>query len=249
MPEIEGIQFETLEGNINNPWMLLMHPLMGSSHSWKNLGYVRRLEENYNLVLIDALGHGQSQASEDWKEYTAQKSAKRYLQVLDHLKLHLVDAIGYSLGGWNLYNMMILEPHRFRKVAIGGAHPLKRDVNDLNARIELFQQPIHAILDHFQANTEFRRQQIQKNHFPALVATLKGMRESPGYTDELQRISAELLIYAGTDDYLYEKIKESLQYLSDYEFFTLVGFAHNDPMLKVNRTLPTILDFMQSNHN
>ena len=42
------------------PPLLLFHGLTGSGVRWRDTGYVAGLQDHYQIILIDARGHGQS---------------------------------------------------------------------------------------------------------------------------------------------------------------------------------------------
>jgi pimeloyl-ACP methyl ester carboxylesterase len=244
--ELHSIYYETIENPTSDQWLLLMHPIMGSMRSWKNLGYVRRFEKDYNILLIDALGHGNSIKEQNYFEYKLEIASIKYLQILKQLNLKNLFAIGYSLGGWNLLGMIREQPNLFSKVAIGGAHPLARNITDLNAMIELYSKPVDDIIEHFNAHSQMRKDEIKKNHFPSLVQTLKAMREFKGFTkSDFEKITMPVLVYAGAKDYLYNKIKESVNFFPFPEFVTLFDMEHNDPMIKVTKSYPILEEFFK----
>ncbi len=52
------------------PWMLLHPPHLIPMSAWKEEGYVRQLEKDFRLVMIEPLGQGLSDAPEDSSHYT-----------------------------------------------------------------------------------------------------------------------------------------------------------------------------------
>ena len=57
------------------PWMLLHTPHMIPMSAWKEAGYVKQLEQDFRLVMIEPLGQGLSDAPEDASHEAAAAAA------------------------------------------------------------------------------------------------------------------------------------------------------------------------------
>jgi pimeloyl-ACP methyl ester carboxylesterase len=67
----------------NGPPLVLQHGFTGSLEGWRDSGYVDALKSAYELILIDARGHGRSDKPHDPAAYTLDKRAADVLAVLD----------------------------------------------------------------------------------------------------------------------------------------------------------------------
>jgi pimeloyl-ACP methyl ester carboxylesterase len=65
--------------------VLLHHGFAGSSQSWIDAGYVKALEEQYQVIAIDARGHGRSDKPHEASAYTMELRTGDVAAVLDEL--------------------------------------------------------------------------------------------------------------------------------------------------------------------
>jgi len=80
--------------------LVLHHGTFGSGPDWIDRGYVERLKRDYQLILVDARGHGLSDKPHDPAAYDLSLRASDVVSVLDDLGLPKADYFGYSMGGW-----------------------------------------------------------------------------------------------------------------------------------------------------
>ncbi len=76
------------------PPLLMAHGLTDNGLCWSPLS--RALEEQYDLIMVDARGHGMSDAPE--QGYTSREQAADYAEVIRSLKLEQPAMIGHSMG-------------------------------------------------------------------------------------------------------------------------------------------------------
>src|SRR2546430_6700803 len=81
------------------PPLVLQHGFTQSVRDWYLAGYVDALKPAYQLILIDARGHGGSEKLHDRAAYTWPIPVYDVITVLDHLHLPCVHFWGYSMGG------------------------------------------------------------------------------------------------------------------------------------------------------
>ena len=101
MPHInnQGVRIHyQVEGE--GPPLVLQHGGIDSIESWYELGYVDALKTAYQLILIDARGHGTSDKPHDVHAYGLQWVADDIRTVLDEQHLPKAHFWGYSMGGW-----------------------------------------------------------------------------------------------------------------------------------------------------
>ena len=82
----------------NGPPLVLHHALSDSIESWYEFRYVERLKDEFQLIMIDARGHGQSDKPHDADSYDLKLMTGDVLSVIDKLHLDKVYFSGYSLG-------------------------------------------------------------------------------------------------------------------------------------------------------
>ncbi len=90
---------------------------------WQGLGYVERFSK-YRVILMDALGYGESDKPHAKEHYTAERRAEDVITVLDNLSLNdPVHFFGASVGGSIGFVLADLYPERFKSFIISSAHP------------------------------------------------------------------------------------------------------------------------------
>ena len=62
--------------------MLLHPPHLIPMSAWKEEGYVRQLEKDFRLVMIEPLGQGLSDAPEDSSHYTISSRIRHILDIM-----------------------------------------------------------------------------------------------------------------------------------------------------------------------
>jgi pimeloyl-ACP methyl ester carboxylesterase len=110
-----------VEGN-GSP-LVLQHGSTSSIQAWYQNGYVEPLKADYQLVLVDARGHGQSDKPHDSASYALPLRVSDIVAVLDDLGIETAHYYGYSMGGWIGFAMAKHAADRLRTLIIGGAHP------------------------------------------------------------------------------------------------------------------------------
>src|SRR5437899_3536222 len=73
------------------PPLVLQHGFTSSLQNWYTYGYVAALRQSYQLILIDARGHGQSDKPYDPQAYALQHRVEDVLAVLDALQVDNAD--------------------------------------------------------------------------------------------------------------------------------------------------------------
>lgn len=114
--ELNGAQtYYEVYGN-GSP-LFLLHGFTQSSKSW--LPFVPDYSNEYEVYLIDLMGHGKSSP---FTENVSVSSAAAQLEALvDHLGLDSINAIGYSYGGEVLFQLALLNRDRVRSMVIVGS--------------------------------------------------------------------------------------------------------------------------------
>ena len=140
----------------SGPALLLAHGLGSSGEDWRELGYVAQLEDHYQVIMVDARGHGKSDKPHDPLAYSAIERVKDHITVLDDLGIEKAYYWGYSSGGVVGFCAAQYAPDRFFKVIIGGLdpYPNDHDIGERNAPTNKPLQglpeaddPIRAVLD------------------------------------------------------------------------------------------------------
>ncbi len=103
-------------------WVVFVHGAGGSSSIWYK--QVRPFSRDYNLLVLDLRGHGESTGIADNRKksfYTFDAIADDIEEVLAHLNITHAHYIGISLGTILIRNLSERYPHRVKSMVLGGA--------------------------------------------------------------------------------------------------------------------------------
>lgn len=110
----------------SGPPLVLQHGFTRSLEGWRDSGYVDALKGDYELILVDARGHGKSDKPHDPAAYAPDKRARDILAVLDDAGIDRAIYWGYSMGGQIGFAIAHYAPERFDALILGGMHPYAR---------------------------------------------------------------------------------------------------------------------------
>jgi pimeloyl-ACP methyl ester carboxylesterase len=168
--------------------LFLLHGYSQSSISWKP--YIRDYEKEYEVYLIDLIGHGRSEPFK--QDLSIISVAEDLNSLIQYLKLDQIKAIGFSFGGDVLYQLALINPSLLESMITIGAVGTWT-INDFPEYLEAFT---------FE----------NRNNFPWLKTSHSGdehiqaiMDQFKNYTvkltdKELQSIKTDVLIVIGDDD-------------------------------------------------
>lgn len=107
--------------------LLLLHGWTQTSGFWSE--YIPTYLQHFKVYAIDLRGHGKT--SPLTSDFTIEESAKDILELLNHLKINKVKAIGLSYGGLTLLEMASLNPEKIGSIIlIGASHSYKGGENN-----------------------------------------------------------------------------------------------------------------------
>src|SRR3954471_17730477 len=81
----------------DGPPLLLHHGFTSSLEAWRFFGFTEALRSRYQVIMVDALGHGQSDKPHDIAAYSQLQRCRDVLAVLEALDIERVHYVGYSL--------------------------------------------------------------------------------------------------------------------------------------------------------
>ncbi|WP_322488417.1 2-succinyl-6-hydroxy-2,4-cyclohexadiene-1-carboxylate synthase [Chloroflexus sp.] len=177
------------------PPLLLLHGFTGNGQTWQPL--VPALAAHHTLVMIDLIGHGQSDAPDDPARYAIEQCVADVLALLDQLSFTRVDLCGYSMGGRIGLLLAAGAPERVGRLVLIGASPGLADpveravrlVSDeaLAERIE--REGLEWFVEYWAAQPIFASQQ----RLPAPVRAAQRMQRlagsARGYANALRGMS------------------------------------------------------------
>jgi pimeloyl-ACP methyl ester carboxylesterase len=190
--------------------LVLFHGSASSSDLWRGLGYVDDLQGDYQLILIDARGHGRSGKPHEEDAYAMRLLVGDVVAVLDTLDIEQAHFLGYSFGGRVGFGIAKYAPERFASLVIGGgsyrAVPGFMDRIAYPGALELLA---NEGMEAFLAEWERRlgaplpaglRAAYLGNDVDALVAYFRRSDHEPSVEDALPDLQTPVLLFVGKND-------------------------------------------------
>ncbi|MFT8309585.1 MAG: 2-succinyl-6-hydroxy-2,4-cyclohexadiene-1-carboxylate synthase [Sporolactobacillus sp.] len=114
--------------------LLLLHGFTGSVETWRFLEDV--MLKDYQLILVDIIGHGQTGCPKDAQRYSITETAKDMNALLELLEFERVHVLGYSMGGRLALSFACLFPERISSLILESSSPgLKTEVERRERRL------------------------------------------------------------------------------------------------------------------
>jgi pimeloyl-ACP methyl ester carboxylesterase len=240
----------------SGPPLMLFHGSLTSSVVWHAAGYVEALADDYQLILLDARGHGRSDTPHVAAAYTLERFVEDSVAVLDTLGIERAMFWGYSLGARVAFGIGRYAPERFAALVIGGGTYITRPgtfdrLAFPGALDTLATLGIPAFLDAWEeylgspVPASVRASMIALDD-DALVAYLRSLEQRDDLTDAFPRMRMPVLLYAGEHDR--DRLVPSLQaaeQLPDATFLTLAGANHLSAFDRRDAIRPYVTMFLQ----
>jgi pimeloyl-ACP methyl ester carboxylesterase len=163
------------------------------------------------VVALDCRGHGKSSKPHDQRSYAGDAMADDAIALLDHLALHEVDLMGYSMGGWIAASLLLNHPSRFRSVILSGvgdemlAGALPRARSEAIANALEGKGPESPSAATARAFRAFAEQ--QKNDLAALTALQRAVRHRLE-AEKLHQVDKPVMVLVGEGDTLVGKAEK-----------------------------------------
>lgn len=111
----------------SGPAVVMLHAARGLRVNFQWNGLVEGLSAQHRVIIIDALGHGDSDKPLDPAAYTMARRVAQVTAVLDDQGIDRAHVLGYSMGGHTAFAMTAHAPERLRSLLIGGMGPAGPD--------------------------------------------------------------------------------------------------------------------------
>jgi pimeloyl-ACP methyl ester carboxylesterase len=222
----------------------LIHAFFSGLEDWKECGYVERLRQDYQLILLDVRGRGASDKPHNPEAYSLKLLVDDIVLILDELNLTKTHYLGYSMGGWIGFGMAKYALNRLYSLMIGGAHPYARNREHVRRRYSQTREEWEAQIESNKDMTPAFKARVLKNDHQALLAAAQDRADM---SDVLPTISVPCLVYAGeADEPVYRQAKQCVSHITSGTFFSLPGLSHGDAYLRSDLILPHIIKFLRS---
>jgi pimeloyl-ACP methyl ester carboxylesterase len=230
------------------PALVLQHGFTQCLEDWSECGYVTALRSKYQLVLLDARGHGRSDKPHDEASYTLDHRAADVTAVLDVLDIERAHFWGYSMGGWIGFGLARYAPQRINALVIGGQHPFARNQAGFrqmiregigsggDAFITAFVKMAGPISDAYAARLRAAD----------LEAYLAAAQDRVGMEDMLTGMAMPCCIYAGEADPAFAQTRSASEQIPNARFFSLPGLSHMQAFVESGRVVRQVVEFLDA---
>ncbi|PZD78453.1 alpha/beta fold hydrolase [Mesonia sp. K7] len=192
--------------------IVLLHGFLESSCMWRET--VEILQEKYQIVTIDLLGHGKT----DKLGYihTMRENALLVKSVLETERIKKTSFVGHSMGGYVALAFVELFPKMMTQLVLlnsTSSEDSQERKDNRDRAIRLLKQNKTAFISmainnlFAEENRENLTEQIkslvaeaQQMPIESIVATIEGMKNRKDRTDVLKNFKGEKLIIAGEKD-------------------------------------------------
>lgn len=131
---VNGVNYN-LEQIGKGPALVLLHGFTGSAADWRKHALVFA-KQHYQVIAIDVLGYGLSDAPEEAERYSFAHLTKDFVAILDQLNIKETALLGYSMGGRMALHLALTVPERISGLVLESASPGLATESERRARIE-----------------------------------------------------------------------------------------------------------------
>ncbi|WP_025729907.1 2-succinyl-6-hydroxy-2,4-cyclohexadiene-1-carboxylate synthase [Heyndrickxia ginsengihumi] len=228
--------------------VLCLHGFTGDGNTWKKMTDL--LQSQYQVILVDILGHGQSAKPTDPNRYDIEKVAQDLHEIVNNLGIDRVNIIGYSMGGRLAITFAVLYPEKVKSLLLESTSPGLKTENEREERREkdgqlanmIEEKGIEAFVSYWtniplfasqkslpiQKQEAIRKQRLENDPI-GLANSLRGMGTGAQHSwwDHLSRLSMPILLVTGSLDQKFCKIAEEMkQSLANAEHMTVLNVGH-----------------------
>ncbi|PTA84973.1 2-succinyl-6-hydroxy-2,4-cyclohexadiene-1-carboxylate synthase [Bacillus sp. Nf3] len=228
----DGVAYEVVDQNPSAAnATLCLHGFTGSAASWT---FLNAYLENTRLIQVSLLGHGRTDSPESVRRYAMSQQLADLAEILNQLKLHKVNILGYSMGGRIALSFAARYPDRVNKLILESTSPGLHTFNERMARLkqdhQLAQKIRHEGLLKFvdfwesiplfasqktlsaERQTELREGRLKANPL-GLARSLEGTGtgSQPSIWKALKHIHLPVLLICGTLDEKFCHIGKCMQ--------------------------------------
>lgn len=250
-----GIRIFYESEGVGSP-LVLHHGLTGTHENWtKYVNYVEVLKDKYQLILMDARGHGRSDKPHVPELYGMEYMVGDVTAVLDELGIDEAHFWGYSMGGRIGLAAGKYAPDRFSSLIIGGNGLSEKDsegeMEELKGYIRSFEQGTDAVIDVLERGRgspleDWEREKWMNADLDALIAYCSNY-ENIGMADYLPTLTIPCLLYAGAEDtYPHSTAKACAEIMQNALFVSLPGLNHMGAFRSRDQVLPHVLKFLKN---
>ncbi|TYS27172.1 2-succinyl-6-hydroxy-2,4-cyclohexadiene-1-carboxylate synthase [Bacillus pumilus] len=228
----DGVAYEVVDQNPSaDNATLCLHGFTGSADSWS---FLNAYMKNTRLIQVSLLGHGKTDSPANVRRYAMSQQLADLVEILNQLKLHKVNILGYSMGGRIALSFASRYPDRVNKLILESASPglltfperMARIKHDHQLAQKLRHEGLVKFIDFWESIPLFASQktlsaetqaQLREGRLKAdplgLARSLEGIGtgSQPSVWKALKHMNLPVLLICGTLDEKFCKIAKRMQ--------------------------------------
>ncbi len=225
-------------GAVDAPPVLLIHGFGSNAHvNWIGTSWTTALTgEGRQVIAMDDLGHGASDAPHTSERYTTDAMAADAVRLLDHLGIRSADVIGYSMGARITARLALDHPDRVDHAVLSGLGiNMVRGIGGTEAIAAALEAPsLDDVTDPAARPFRVFADQTGSDRL-ALAACIRASRGTIPAV-ELARMRVPILVAVGTEDDVAGSGAELAALIPDARHLEIPGRDHmravGDPVHK-----------------
>lgn len=262
---IRGVNYHVEIAGTGEP-LLLLHGFTGSTATWRPA--VAGLADRFRVMMIDELGHGQTDCPPNPARYTMEEAAADLAAILDAYGFTRAHVLGYSMGGRLALGFACLYPRRVGTLILESASPglrtaaerMQRRTHDNRLAKRVLKEGIPAFVDRWEAIPLFMtqrrlpqsmRQAVRAERLgqcaAGLAGSLRGMGTGmqPSWWDRLTALRMPVLLISGERDEKFCRIAAEMDDRLAHARRSIIPDAgHNTHIEKADAFVQTVRPFL-----
>ena len=231
------------------PWMLLHPPHLIPMKAWEEEGYVKQLENDFRLVMIEPLGQGLSDAPEDSSHYTISSRIRHVLDIMREVQVDYAFFFGVGLGAQVGFQISKEFPRRIRSLISVGAQPyqeleeakyLKEKLDKLRSgNVSAYLQQWHS-LDHL---SEEQEKVILGGNPEAYALGLKESINWEGLGDDIKTFGTSTLLITAKAEPRFLSVRDAGKRLRNGRYVIIPKVLHSHGLWNYELIIKHLLEF------
>ncbi len=245
--------------------LLILHGFTGDVSTWRSVA--AQLTGDFQLIAIDLIGHGGSDAPAAAASYRMEAVAADLLALLDQMALPNPHLLGYSMGGRLALFTALRYPARFRSLILESASPgladaiaraqRRRRDNDLADKIEArgmdwfvdYWEKLPLWASQSEALLRAQRRQRLSNNPTGLANSLRAMGTGaqPNLWRQLPSLTLPTCLIVGERDGKFKQINQAMDAALPNSGLAIIPAAgHNSHLENPIAFCQTLRSFLDS---
>lgn len=173
--------------------LVLQHGTAGCIAFWQNMDYIASLAKRFQVIAIDARGHGKSDKPHSVEDYSLKHRVDDVIAVVDDLNIPKFHYFGYSMGAWIGFGLANDYNDKLLTLALGGG---STEAENMELLRWMARDEFKTVLANNSLPKSFK-QALTNNDWLAIEAACAD-RPDIGYVEK--KLTMPCFLFCGTND-------------------------------------------------